>query len=192
MLLASFVVIAATSCGGDEPVQDSNPTTVSSPTSVAAGQAPATTARPLGTTLAPAVVAVVADPCDLLTADEVEAVTGHPVVAVRPYPPMACDFDLGPELEVYVQTSVDDGMGRLAGPANLYADYSARHDEGTAEAVTVLGAAASYDPGFRAIAVDLGEGRYIAIGIGGRYTTLEEPREELVALAELMVARLQG
>lgn len=186
-LVVALAVLVAGACGGDESIQ-----TTTSSTTVPATTTTATGTDPPATTVTPAVVAVVADPCDLLTADEVEAITGHPVVEVRPYAPIGCDFDLGPELEVYVQTSVDDGMGRLAGPANLYADYSARHDEGTAEAVAVVGAAASYDPRFRAIAVDLGDGRYVAVGIGGRFTTLGEPREELTALAELMVARLEG
>ena len=62
--------------------------------------------------------------------------------------------------------------------------------EGSAELVPDLGAAAVYAPGFRGLAVDAGDGRFIALGVNGGYTELAEPLESLVELVAAALGRL--
>lgn len=136
-----------------------------------------------------AVAAVDADPCSLITADDVSAVTGHPVAGFDTQPPISCVFDLG-DAGVDIFVAIEDGQGRLSGPTALFADYSARIADGSVEAVPDLGEAAVFDAGFRTIVVDAGDGRFFAIGVNGGFATLQEPRDTLIELAAAALGRL--
>ncbi len=102
------VVVLLTACG-DTP---------SSPTTSTAGAAPTSTTTAAG--VGPDVVAVEVAPCDLVTAEEVAAVTGLVVAEVRDEQPISCVFDFGEDAGVGIFVSVDDGQGRLSAPAALY------------------------------------------------------------------------
>jgi hypothetical protein len=84
----------------------------------------------------------------------------------------------------------EDGEGRMSGAAALFDGYRTLVAEGAAEDVPGLGIAAVYSPGFRGLAVDAGGGRYFAVVVGGGYQALEEPKAELVAVAEAALAGL--
>ena len=130
------------------------------------------------------------EPCDLLTATEVEAATGLTVLEVREEPPIYCVFDFDADPGVAVFVSIDDGQARAAAPANVFESYAEMMDNGEAEAITGLGAGAVYAPSYRALAVDVGDGVFIAVGINGGYTELAEPRDALIVLAQAAVDRL--
>ncbi len=73
----------------------------------------------------------------------------------------------------------------------LFTNYMDLADDGTAELVADLGVAAVYSPSFRGLAVDAGDGRFVAVGLNGGYPEeLAEPRDALVALASAAIARL--
>lgn len=129
-------------------------------------------------------------PCDLLTPDEVFAATGLAVEEMREEPPIACVFDLGAEAGVDVYVTVEDGQGRLGGPAAVFEAYTALVEEGEAEAVTGLGQGAVYAPGFRGLAVDAGGGRFFGLGINGGFQQLQDPRDALISLAATALQRL--
>jgi hypothetical protein len=99
---------------------------------------------------------------------------------------ITCVFDIGADSGVAVFVAIDDGLGRLAGPASLYAAYV---EEG-AEAISGLGESAVYSSGFRTIAVDAGGGRFFAVGVNGGYSELAEPRDVLIELAAAALVRL--
>jgi hypothetical protein len=61
--------------------------------------------------------------------------------------------------------------------------------DGEAEFIDEVGEQALCCP-FRAIAVDAGGGRFIAVSVGGGYTELAEPRDVLVSLARAALGRL--
>jgi hypothetical protein len=177
-VLCGVLVLAA--CGDDGAVTTSAVVTAA-PTTVATTIPDPTTAE---------VVVLEIPPCDLLTADEVAAATGLEVVEVMEEPPITCIFDLGSDAGVDLFVTVEDAQGRLGGPAAVFEGYSALVDDGEAEAVTGLGAAAFYAAGFRGLAVDGGGGRFIGLGINGGYQHLTDPRDALVSLAALALGRL--
>lgn len=72
----------------------------------------------------------------------------------------------------------------------MCAEYAARVGDGEAEAVDGVGAAAVYDSGFRAIAVDAGGGQFFVVGVNGGYQALEDPRDALISITEAAVGRL--
>lgn len=144
-------------------------------------------ATPIGSPTS--VTAIDADPCDLISADDVAAAAGHTVVDSDEQPPISCVFDLGAAgVDIFV--AIEDGNGRLSGPAALFADYSTRVGDGSVEAVPNLGQAAVFDAGFRTIVVDAGAGRFFAIGVNGGFETLQEPRDTLIELAAAALGRL--
>ena len=171
------VTLMLTACAG-EAAQE---------TSDAADVAPTTS------TTAPTdreVVSIAVSPCDLVSTDEVAAATGLDVAESRAEPPISCLFDFGPEAGVAIFVSIDDGEGRFGAPAAVVEDYSAMVAEGTAELVPGLGAAAVYSQGYRGLAVDAGDGRFLAFGVNGGYGELAEPRDALIALAAAALGRL--
>jgi hypothetical protein len=179
-LCAFAFVLMVASCGGDgasETVASSAP-----PTSTASTTSIAESDRP--------VVAVEADPCELVTADEVASATGLGVEEVREEGPIGCLFDLGAEAGVAVFVTVEDGQGRASGPAAVFGSYEELEAQGDAEAIAGLGERALYAPRFRGLAVDVGGGGFIAVGINGGLGALQEPREALIALAEAALGRL--
>ncbi len=135
-------------------------------------------------------VAVEVAPCDLLTAEEVSLATGLNVEEVVEDPPITCIFDLGVEAGVDVFVAVDDGQGRVGGPAAVFEAYTALIEDGEAEAVADLGEGAVYAPGFRGLAVDAGGGRFIGLGINGGFQHLQDPRDVLIHLAAAALERL--
>ena len=159
----------------------SSPTPVenTSPTTSPLGSAPPTQAANGG-----------ADPCELLTAAEVDDATSLTVLEVRNEPPNACVYDFGPDVAVAIFVSIDDGQGRSTTPADVFQNYGLLIETGDAEAITGLGVEAVYASGFRGIAVDVGDGTFLALGVNGGYTELAEPREALIALAEIAVQNL--
>lgn len=173
------VIVMVAACGGGD--DDAGGTT-------SATQGPEVT--PAATADVVDVVAVDEAPCDLLTAADVEAATGLRVVEVVDDPPISCVFDLGEDAGVDVFVSVDDGEGRLAGPAAVFAGYADLVADGAAEAVDGLGAGAYYSPDFRGLVVDAGGGRFFGVGVNGGFSELAEPRDVLVGLADVMLGRL--
>jgi hypothetical protein len=166
------LVVVLASCGGDDSASDSTPLTV-----------PATD-------MSGAVTVDVA-PCDLVTADDVEAATGLTVVAVddTTLDPTGCVFDLGLSADVFVE--IESGQDRFGGPAFLFANYMDSVEDGSAELIPGVGVAAVYSPSFRGLAVDAGQGRFIAVGLNGGYPEqLAEPRQILVDLALAAATRL--
>ena len=174
--------ISGAACAG----ADGGSVTITRPATTLAA---ATTAAPPSSTAGEAVVPIEVPPCDLLTAADVEVATGLAVTAVRAVPPLDCVFDLdaGPGLHVVV--GIEDGMGRLAGAANLYREYGSMVDSGESAAVAGVGEGAYCCP-FRAIAVDAGGGRFVSVAVGGPYTELAEPSEALIEMARAVVGRL--
>jgi hypothetical protein len=138
------------------------------------------------------IVPVAAAPCDLLTADEVAAATGLAVAEVRDEPPIDCVFDLGADAGVDVFVGIEDGQGRFSGAANIFKEYMLIVADGDAETVADVGERAVYAPGYRALAVDAGGGRFITVGVSGGYGQLAEPRAVLISLAESVVDRLSS
>lgn len=136
------------------------------------------------------VVPVEAAPCDLLTAADVEAATGLSVVEVIDDPPLSCTFDLGEAAGVDVFVTIEDGQGRLAGPAAVYTGYADLVAAGTAEAIEGVGDGAYYSPDFRGLVIDAGDGRFVGVGVNGSFNELAEPRDVLVAMAQLVLGRL--
>lgn len=192
------LLMLSAGCGGDDTTADSPPVRVADGASdLATGTASDSSLEATaGETTTPEVEAssvVVVDvaPCDLVTADEIAAAIGLAVVAVDDdpvLPPNGCVFDLGVSATVFV--SVDDGQGRMTGPASLFDGYMADVGE-SAELISELGAAAVYSSQFRTLAVDAGAGRYFAVGLSGGYPgELAEPHDALVALATAAMARL--
>lgn len=129
-------------------------------------------------------------PCDLLTTAEVEEATGLAVLEVREEPPISCVYDMGPDAGVAIFVSIDDGQGRATAPASVLESYTALIETGEAEAVTDLGTEAVYAPSYRGMAIDVGEGVFIAVGVNGGYTELAEPRDALIDLARAAVDQL--
>jgi len=126
--------------------------------------------------------------CGLLTADEVAEATGIAVLGVSDEPPMACVFDHEVETSVFI--SVDDGSGRASGPEAIFESYLALVDAAEAELVADVGQEAIYAPGYRAIVVRAANESFVAIGINGGYGQLENPREALIALAQIALERI--
>jgi hypothetical protein len=171
------VLLSLAGCGGGDAAETTAPATT------------ATTALAATAAEGSEVVPIEAEPCDLLTVEEVEAATGLTVEEVRDEPPIYCDFDLGSEAGVYLQVIIEDGEGRFGGPANLLEEYLLLVDQGEAEMIGGLGEQAVCCP-FRAIAVDAGGGRFFAVAVGGSYAELAEPLEVLVTLARSVLGRL--
>lgn len=194
LILVAALALAA--CGSDDALPDADgtgpdpvePSTLIDPTEEEEDE----------TGLVPAagrVRAIDADPCELLTADEVERATGIDVVAVEPDGPISCLFDLDAESRVGILLSLDDGEGRMIAGASVFDAYLTElaGDEIEILEVTGLGQAALFSPRFRGLAVDAGDGRFIAIGVHGSSATLVDPDENhdlLVELAGLVVERL--
>lgn len=178
LLCCALLLLA--SCGGTDADEAATTSTTTD-----AGETTVTATEPPSDD----VVAITADPCSLLTADEVAAATGLAVAEVIPDGTATCVFDLGAEAGVDIFITVDDGAGRMTSPSAVYADYAARVGDGAAEAVAGVGAAAVYDSGFRAIAVDAGGRQFLVVGVNGGYQQLEDPRDALVSLAETAVGR---
>ncbi|MCB2223177.1 MAG: DUF3558 domain-containing protein [Actinobacteria bacterium] len=166
--MALLLAASLAACGGDD--------------------APAT-APPTTATVAQDVVPFDGEPCSLLSAEQVAQATGYPVTGVRDEPPVSCVFDLATGGNVFVFVSVDDGMGRFGGAANLYEQYLLLAGDGETETVDGIGEGAVCCP-FRTLAFDAGEGRFFAVGVAGTFNALAEPLEELKALAAAMLAGL--
>lgn len=177
--LAVALLLAA--CGDDSAV----PTTEAVTPSSTATSAPATTAGTTATTGIPTGVA----PCALLTADEVAVATGYPVTGVRDDPPLNCIYDLDTGFNVFIFVGIEDGMGRFAGAANLYEEYTLLIGDDETEAYPDIGGGAVCCP-FRTMAIDAGDGRFVAVGVAGTYDALAEPLGVLSTLAEAILARL--
>lgn len=171
-----LVCAALASCNG-EGAADTSPPPI---------PAPAETAPDPTTTVPPVAV----PPCGLLTAGEVEEAGGLAVVTVVEEGPITCVFDLGAETGVDIFVSIDDGQGRLAGPEAVFRSYEDLLAAGDAEQVEGLGAAALYAPGFRGLAIDAGDGRFVGLGVNGGFGQLQNPRNLLMALARLALDRL--
>lgn len=194
LILVAALALAA--CGSDDALPDADgtgpdpvePSTLIDPTEEEEDET--------GLVLAAGRVrAIDAEPCELLTADEVERATGIDVVAVEPDGPISCLFDLDAESRVGILLSLDDGEGRMIGGASVFDAYLTElaGDEIEILEVTGLGQAALFSPRFRGLAVDAGDGRFIAIGVHGSSATLVDPDENhdlLVELAGLVVERL--
>jgi hypothetical protein len=176
VLVVGLVVI--TSCGGgDTATTTAGPEPSASSTSTAAEAAEQDSGD---------VVAIDIPPCDLLTAEEVSSASGLTVAQGLDSPPISCIFDFGADAGVSIFVIVDDGQGRMSGPAALFESYS----ELGAETISDLGEAAVYSQDFRAIAVDAGGGHFVGLGVNGGYSELSEPRDVLVELARLVLGRL--
>lgn len=172
-LAAAALLLAA--CGADTTATTTAPPDTTVATTVAAGD--------------PGIVPTGVAPCDLLTAAEVSAATGFEVTGVRDEPPLDCVYDLETGSNLLVFVSIEDGMGRFGGAANLYEEYLLLVGDGETEMVDGLGEGAVCCP-FRTLAFDAGGGRFAAVGVSGTYAGLAEPREALQALAEAMLGRL--
>ncbi len=160
-----------------------------SPATVAGTDAPVATTS-ITVAAEEGVVSVEVPPCDLLTADEVSAAAGLTVTESRDEPPISCVFDFGEENGVAIFVNVEDGEGRLAGPASIFDNYMAMVADGSAEIVPDLGAAAVYAQGFRGLVVDAGGGRFFGLGVNGGYGELAEPKDVLIELAVAALGRL--
>lgn len=181
--------VALVGCGGDDATSDTTSSTLpdAAPAEDADAATPDTTdpAADVATSDEVAVPAAAADPCELVIADDVEAATGLVVVAVddTALDPTGCVFEFGLTADVFVET------GGLAG--FMFTNYEDLVDGGTAELIPDIGVAAVYSPGFRGLAVDIGQGRFFAVGLNGGYPEeLADTREVLVALASAAAARL--
>ncbi len=135
-----------------------------------------------------AAVAIDLSPCDLVTATEIETVTGFVVEQVSDMPPIDCRFDLEADSDLYVVTAVDDAEGRLGGPAAIFLRHEDEGSESPFEPVEDVGERALYAG--RGLSVDAGGGRYFFIGVGGQYLELAEPRDQLIALAASALTRI--
>ena len=175
ILCGAVLLLAA--CGG-ESVPD---------TTVQAEAAVTTTTAAAGEV---GVVPVEAAPCSLVTEDEVASATGFTVVETREESTTSCVYDFGADAGVAIFVNIDNGEGGFLAPSTVFESYMAMVDEGTAEVVPGVGAAAVYAPDVRGLAVDAGGGRFIALGVNGGYSELTEPRDVLVELATLAVGRL--
>lgn len=176
--LACCLALVLAACGGDDGAE---------PT---ATMAPSVTSEQSPTAAAGKVSAIKAAPCSLITAAEVEAATGFKVLESKNDPPISCLFDLGKDSGIAIFISIEDGQGRLMGPAAVFAAYDAAVASGQAQAVSGLGTDARYSPGFRALVVDAGEGRFFSLGVNGGTQSLKDPKDALVALARAVLKRL--
>ena len=134
--VAAGIAVVAASCGGQASDQESVTT-----------NAPETTTSATATAEAEVegeVVPVDADPCDLLEVEEVATATGLSVAEARNDSPICCVFDLGEEAGVAIFVNVEDGAGRLSGPASVFDHYMAMVTDGSAEVLPDLGAAAGW------------------------------------------------
>lgn len=177
-----LMVVLAGCGGGGTAVTDTAPESTAA-SSTAASETTTTTVEAGG------IVPLEVPPCDLLTAEEVEAATGLLVEEVRDEPPISCVFDLASEAGEYIEVIIEDGQGRFGGAANLLSEYLLLVEDGEAEVVGDVGEQAVCCP-FRAIAVDAGGGRFFAVAVGGGYGALAEPLEVLVTLAGSVLGRL--
>lgn len=181
--VAAGIAVVVAACGGQASDQESVTTNAPATT------APATTA-PAPATAEGEVVPVDADPCDLMEIEEVATAAGLSVDEARNESSISCVFDFGEEAGVAIFVNVEDGAGRLSGPASLFDNYMATVADGSAEVIPDLGAAAVYSQDFRGLAIDAGGGRFIALGVSGGYGELAEPRDVLIELAAIALDRL--
>ena len=177
--LAVALLLAA--CGDDGGAATTE--AVAPPSTTAS--APPTTVQATTTTGIPTGVA----PCELLTATEVAAATGYSVTGVRDDPPLNCIFDLDTGGNVFIFVGIEDGMGRFAGAANLYEEYTLLIGDGQTQAFPEIGGGAVCCP-FRTMAIDAGDGRFVAVGVAGTFEALDEPLDALTTLADAILARL--
>ena len=134
-----------------------------------------------------AAVPIDLSPCDLVTAAEIETVTGFAVEQVSDAPPIDCRFDLVADSDLYIVTAVDDAEGRLGGPAATFLRHEDEGTESPFEPVENVGERALYAG--RGLSVDAGGGGYFFIGVGGQYLELADPRDQLIILAQSALAR---
>ncbi len=176
------LVFLVASCGG------SSATEVGDDVGTAAPPVPSVA----DTTIAdqPAVVPIGIAPCDVVTTEEVEAATSLVVESVSEESSGSCLFDFGTDVGVAVFVTLDDGSGSSMGPANVFAGYAERVSEGAAERIADVGADAVYSSSFRGLAVDVGDGRFFAVGVNGGYSELSDPRDSLIAIAVSVLDRL--
>ena len=177
--MASCVMLLLAGCGGGD---DAEPTATAAAVSSTAATSPIAGASK--------VVAVKVPPCSLVTAAEVEAATGLKVKEIRDEPPISCVFDLGADAGVTVFVNVEDGQDRSVGPASVFRAYDERVATGNAEAVPGLGRSARYAPAYRGLVVDVGDGRFISLGVSGGFKHLQNPRDALISLARSALGRL--
>ena len=136
-----------------------------------------------------AAVAIDLSPCDLVTAEEIEAITGFAVELMSEEPPIDCRFDLVADSDLYVVTAVDDGQGRLGGPAAIFLRHQDESSESPFEPIENVGERALYAG--RGLSVDAGGGRYFFIGVGGQYLELAEPLDHWPTSFEVVVPTLE-
>jgi hypothetical protein len=180
VVICGFIVLAG-GCGGDDATSD--------PPSAAVAD---TDPEPAAPSDSDSVVAIELAPCDLVTSEDVAAVTGLTAVTTGADPvlgPNGCVFDVGLSADVFV--SIDDGQGRMTSPAAMFGFYMDDVSDGAAQLIPELGSPAVYSSGFRALAVDAADGRFFAVGLSGGYPDeFAEPREILVTLAAAALERL--
>ncbi len=176
--LTCCVVLLLAGCGGGGEAQPTTPVATVSSTATGSPTAGASNA-----------VAITVPPCTLITAAEVEAATGLTVKEIRDEPPISCVFDLGADAGVAIFINIEDGQGRSVGPASVFQAYDERVAAGNAVAVPDLGQAARYAPAYRGLAVDAGDGRFIALGVTGGFQNLQDPRDALISLAKAALGR---
>jgi hypothetical protein len=178
------LVVLVTACGSESAVPETMVGT-DAPASTTAAATTSTTAA-----AEPDVVPVEVSPCSLVNEGEVATAAGLTVVEFEDATPISCVFDFGEETGVAIFVNVDDGEGRFGAPASLFDDYMAMVADGSAEIVSDLGVAAVYVQGFRGLAVDAGDGRFIGLGVNGGYGELSEPRDVLIEIAGRALGRL--
>jgi len=183
------VAILVTACGADGDVALTTEVIVTTTGADVTTSAVESTVAATDASAPDGIVPIEVAPCDLLTADEVAVATGFPVVEMRDDPPLNCVFILETDGNIFVFVGIEDGMGRFAGAANLFAEYTLLIGDGRTEAFAGIGEGAVCCP-FRTMAVDAGDGRFIAVGVAGTYDELAEPLEALESLAEAALARL--
>lgn len=135
-----------------------------------------------------AAVAIDLAPCDLVTAAEVEAITGYAVREVRAEGPITCVFDLDADSDLSLLTSVDDAQGRLGGPAAIFQWHTEEGADSPYEQIDDVGERAIYAS--RGLVVDAGDGRYFSVGVSGQYLEFTEALDEMIALADLALERI--
>ena len=132
------------------------------------------------------VAADTAGSCELVTVGDVEASTGLAIVSVDEdpmFPTNGCVFGFGLSADVFLATG---GHAEL-----MFTSYMDLVDGGTAELIPDIGVAAVYSSSYRGLAVDAGQGRFLAVGLNGGYPEeLAEPRAALLALASAATAQL--
>lgn len=184
-------VVLVVGCGGADTASDTTRITASDTAPAGDSAAATSDMEAADITIVEAADEVAAEPdatdsCELVTTDDVEAATGLTVVSVegdRAFPPEGCVFGFGLSADLWVETGDRAQF--------LFTNYMDLVDDGSAELIADLGVAAVYAGGFRGLAIDAGEGRFVSLILDGGYPDqLAEPRDLMVALARAAVTNL--